>query len=113
MLRRKGYSEFTAQEIDQEVKAIITACYNKASSMIEEHKDKLRMIAECLLEYETLDGAQVEEIVRTGRFTPPPPSVANLEPPSGAQAATPLPEVVKPMPPKLPGLGSTAPAPVG
>jgi len=112
MLRRKSYSEFTAQEIDQEVRAIITDCYKKAEALIEANKDKLKLIAECLLEYETLDGAQVEEIVRTGKFTPPPPSVANLEPPSGAQAATPLPEVVKPTPPKLPGLGSAAPAPV-
>ena len=40
--------------------------------MIETNRDKLEMIAKALLEYETLDGAQVEEIVRTGKFTPPP-----------------------------------------
>ena len=58
----------------------------------------------------TLDGTQVEEIVKTGTFTPPPSNGTNVEPPSGAAAATPLPEVVKPVPPKLPGFGSAAPA---
>jgi hypothetical protein len=51
----------------------------------------------------------VEEIVRHGRFTPP-TEKQNIEPPTGAQAATPLPEVIKPSPPKLPGFGSPAPA---
>ncbi len=112
MMRRKTYSEHTAQEIDAEVKNIINSCYRTAQDLIERNQDRLRLIAESLLEFETLDGAQVEEIVRTGKFTPPPPSLQNLSPPSGAQAATPLPEVAKPAAPKLPGLGSTAPAPV-
>ncbi|MBI5386456.1 MAG: ATP-dependent zinc metalloprotease FtsH [Verrucomicrobia bacterium] len=112
MLRRKGYSEFTAQEIDSEVKSIINSCYQTAKEMITANQDKLRLIADSLLEYETLDGAQVEEIVRTGKFTPPATPPPNVEPPTGAQAATPLPEVMKPLPPKLPGLGNAAPAPV-
>ena len=109
MMQRKDYSEFTAQEIDAEVKRIISECYNTAKTIIETHRDKLELIAKALLEYETLDGSQVEDIVRTGTFTPPPPP-AQVQPPSGAQAATPLPEVAKPVPPKLPGLGSPAPA---
>jgi cell division protease FtsH len=112
MMRRKTYSEHTAQEIDLEVKNIINACHQTARDIIYGNKEKLQLIAESLLEYETLDGTQVEEIMRTGKFTPPPPSLQNLEPPSGAQAVTPLPEVAKPTVPKLPGLGSTAPAPV-
>jgi len=65
-----------------------------------------------LLEYETLEGSQVEEIIRTGKFTAPPPP-PKVDPPSGAQAVTPLPEnPPKPVPPHLPGLGSAAPAPV-
>jgi cell division protease FtsH len=108
--RAKLYSEFTLQEIDTEVKRIIDAAYKTAKDIIESHRDKLELIAKSLLEYETLDGSQVEEIVRTGKFTPPPPS-QHVEPPQGAQAATPLPEVpAKPSPPKLPGLGSPAPA---
>jgi cell division protease FtsH len=111
MMRSKDYSEQIAQEIDAEVKRIIDEGYQRAKTMIDTHRDKLEMIAQKLLEYETLDGPQVEEIVRTGNFSPPPPTQAS-EPPSGAQAVTPLPEVIKPAPPHLPGLGNPAPAPV-
>ena len=110
MTRGKEYSEQTAQEIDTEVKRIIDEAYNVARTLIDQNRDKLEMIANCLLEYETLEGFQVEEIVRTGNFTPPPPP-RDIQPPTGAQAATPLPEVMKPAPPKIgPGLGSPAPA---
>jgi cell division protease FtsH len=110
MIRSKDYSEKTAQEIDDEVKRIIDACFRIARDIIHNNRDKLELIANCLLEYETLDGTQVEEIVRTGRFTPPPPT-PQVDPPPGAQAVTPLPEIPKPTPPKLdPGLGAAAPA---
>ena len=111
MMRRKSYSEATAQEIDAEVRAIIKAQFERAYEIIHTNRDKLEVIANSLLEFETLDGAQVEEIVRTGKFTPPPPPPKDIEPPMGAQAATPLPEVMKPASPKLPGLGDAAPAP--
>jgi cell division protease FtsH len=111
MVQRKDYSEFTAQEIDTEVKRIINEAYSRAKGLIEQYRDKLEIIANALLEYETLDGEQVSQIVKTGTFTPP-PTDPKVEPPSGAVAATPLPEVPKPLPPKLPGFGSPAPAPV-
>jgi len=109
MMRSKDYSERIAEEIDAEVKHIIDEGYNRARTLIETHRDKLEMLAQKLLEFETLDGTQVEEIVHHGRFTPP-TEKQNIEPPTGAQAATPLPEVIKPSPPKLPGFGSPAPA---
>ncbi len=111
MMRRKSYSEDTAQEIDREVRAIIKTQFGRAHDIIHGNRDKLELIANSLLEYETLDGAQVEEIVRTGKFTPPPPPPPSADTPMGAQAATPLPEVMKPAAPKLPGLGGTAPVP--
>ena len=111
MMQRKDYSEFTAQEIDTEVKRMINESYDRSKSLIEEHRDKLEIIANALLEYESLDGTQVSDIVKMGTFTPPPPA-PKVEPPSGAVAATPLPEVPKPVPPKLPGFGSPAPATV-
>ena len=111
MARSKDYSEHTAQEIDDEVKHIIDDAFKRAKGIIDDNRDKLEIIANALLEYETLEGAQVEEIVRTGKFTAPPPTPP-VSPPTGAQAATPLPEVMKPSPPKIdPGLGSAAPAP--
>ena len=111
MMRRKSYSEATAEEIDDEVRAIIKSQYDRAHDIIHTNRDKLELIATMLLEYETLEGAQVEEIVRTGKFTPPTQPPQNIEPPMGAQAATPLPEVIKPSTPKLPGFGDPAPAP--
>lgn len=112
MIRSKDYSESTAREIDAEVKRIIDECYARAAEIINANRDKLQLIAESLLEYETLDGSQVEEIIRTGKLTTVPATVQTT-PPRGAEAATPLPEVTKPRPPKLPpGLTSPAPAPV-
>jgi cell division protease FtsH len=110
MMNRKNYSEATAQEIDAEVSGIINSCYQRAKEIIDANRNKLEMIANALLEYETLDGVQVADIVKLGTFTPPPPP-SKVEPPTGAQAATSLPEVPpKPAPPKLPGLGTPAPA---
>jgi cell division protease FtsH len=112
MARTKVYSENTAEEIDTEVKRIIDEAYTTAKNLISTNLDKLELIAKSLLEYETLDGSQVEEIVKTGKFTPPPPA-QHVEPTLGAPAGTPLPEPPgKPVPPKLPGLGSPAPAAV-
>ena len=110
MMRSKDYSERTAEEIDAEVKRIIDEQFQIAKEIVDGNRDKLAVIANCLLEHETLDGSQVEEIVRTGRFTPPQPT-PRIDPPTGAQAVTPLPEIPRPMPPKLdPGLGAAAPA---
>ncbi len=112
MARTKVYSEHTAEEIDAEIKRIIDEAYKTAKDILHENRDKLELIAKSLLEYETLEGSQVEEIIRTGKFNPPTPT-PQVEPPHGAPAGTPLPEVPpKPATPKLPGLGSPAPAPV-
>jgi cell division protease FtsH len=115
MMRTKDYSEATAQDIDAEVKRIVESAFQTAKRMIEANRDKLELVANSLLEYETLDGAQVEEIVKTGNFTPPPKPPANVSPMMGAPAGTPLPEnPPKPAPPILPGgLGTPAPAPAG
>jgi len=110
MMRSKDYSEDTAQQIDAEVKRIIDLGYKTAFDIIASYRDKVELVAKALLEYETLEGSQVDEIVRTGTFTPPTINPSHIEPPSGAQAATPLPEVIKPVPPKLPGFGNPAPA---
>ncbi len=84
MMRSKEYSEVTAEQIDAEIKRIIDEGYHAAKTIIETHRDKLEIIANALLEYETLDGAQVDEIVRTGNFTPPPKPPANPGPVDGS-----------------------------
>jgi len=111
---RKDYSEHTAQEIDAEVKRIIDEAYARAKQLIDANRDKLEAIAKALLEFETLEGSQVEEIVRTGKMSnPPPPAALTATPPSGAPAGTPVPEPPRTTPPPLePGLGAPAPAPI-
>ncbi len=112
MMRTKEYSESTAQDIDAEVKRIVDGAFQTAKKLIEDNRDKLELVANGLLEYETLDGEQVAEIVRSGTFTPPPKPPSNMTPMMGAPAGTPLPEnPPKPVPPKLPGLGTPAPLP--
>jgi cell division protease FtsH len=92
------------------VKRIIDNAYKTAKDILTTNLAKLELIAQSLLDYETLDGQQVEEIVRTGKFNAPPPA-PQVQPPLGAPAGTPLPETpTKPAPPKLPGLGTPAPA---
>jgi cell division protease FtsH len=108
MLRRKGYSEHTAEQIDDEVRQIINRCYQLAKDIITTNRDKLEIIAKALLEHESLDGTQVHEIVRSGTFTPPTPPA----PPDAASApAAQTSATAKPVPPKLEdGLGTPAPA---
>ncbi len=108
--QNKTYSEQTSQQIDAEVRRLIDEGYQLAKKLIDDNRDKLDLIANALLEHETLDGKQVEDIVLTGKFTPtaPPPDV---DPPSGADAGTPTPDVPESNKPKLDdGLGDPAPA---
>jgi len=112
LARPKSYSEATAREIDDEVRRLIDTAYKRAQDLIYNNRDKVELIAKLLLEYETLDGAQVEEIVRTGKLTTLPPKPgSDMGPLQGAPAGTPVPEPPpKPAPPSMPGLGSPAPA---
>ena len=55
---RQNYSEETANEIDEEIKAIIEEAYDAATEILEEHMDQLKAVAEGLLQVETLDRDQ-------------------------------------------------------
>jgi cell division protease FtsH len=67
-----NYSQDTAQKIDEEVKRFIDEAYAEAKSILLKHKDKLDAIAHALLEYETLDGSHIKEIMEHGRLINPP-----------------------------------------
>ncbi len=81
--RPRGYSEATAQEIDREVRKIIDDAYARAVKLITDNRDKLEIIAKALLEFETLDGNQVRDIIQHGsmRNPPSPPARPRSEPP--------------------------------
>lgn len=51
----KNYSDEYAAQIDDEVKRILTECYDKCKSILEEHIDKLELIAQTLLKEEKID----------------------------------------------------------
>jgi cell division protease FtsH len=73
--RSRAYSEATAQEIDREVKRLCDDSYQRALKALTHRKDVLIAIAKALLEYETLDGSQVREIINYGRLINPPPPI--------------------------------------
>ena len=60
---KQHYSEATAQQIDQEVHAIIERNFKLAQKILAEKKQSLIRLAEALVLWETLDGQQVEDIV--------------------------------------------------
>ena len=71
MVQRQDYSEFTAQEIDTEVKRIINEAYQRAKSLIEAIATNWKSSPTPSWNTRSLDGEQVKQIVATGTFTPP------------------------------------------
>lgn len=64
-------SSATAKIIDEEVRAIIDNCYKIATQLLTDNRDKLDNMAEALLEYETIDRSQIDEIMAGGKPSPP------------------------------------------
>ena len=81
MASTQTYSEQTAREIDAEVRRIVTEQYERATKILNEHRKELDKIADALLEYETLDLADVDVIMAGGNITRPPPPKAPPPPP--------------------------------
>ncbi len=95
--RHANVSGETAKMIDQEVRRIIDDCYGTAKRLLDENRDKLEMMADALMKYETIDSDQIDDIMAgrvpreprdwqggSGTGTPP----ANLEE-SGRRENTP------------------------
>lgn len=61
---QRDYSEQYAEEIDNEVKRILEANYTRAKNILNENRDKLEMIAAVLIEQETLDRQNFEELMQ-------------------------------------------------
>lgn len=62
----KAYSEQVAYEIDEEVRSILNAAHAKAREIIEEHRAQHKLIAEKLLEFETLDARSIKSLFEEG-----------------------------------------------
>jgi cell division protease FtsH len=108
--RARDYSEATAEQIDQEVRKLIDDSYQTAKETLNAHRDKLETIAKALLEYETLDGSQIKEIVDHGRLINPPPGITPTPPKQPAPEKPPKQVVAPDVAPPLPGALGGAPA---
>ncbi|MGZ3584483.1 MAG: ATP-dependent zinc metalloprotease FtsH [Ktedonobacterales bacterium] len=89
----RNYSELTAREIDEEVRAIVRRAFEVAERVLTEHHDRLILISEKLIQTETLEGPEFEEL-----FTMPlpPGGVApSLRLPAETQAAMPVTAVTR------------------
>jgi len=90
----KNVSEVTMQKVDAEIKRIIDQQYTLARKLILDNRDKVEAMTKALLEWETIDAEQIQDIIDGRPPRPPKPAQAPQSPP-------------QPGPP-----GATAPAPV-
>ena len=77
-VKTKPISDDTAHAIDEEVRNIIDSCYATAKRILKENEDKLHSMAEALVEFETLNSDQLDDIMAGAKprqsNSPPPPS---------------------------------------
>jgi cell division protease FtsH len=86
--QHRDYSEQTAQTIDREVRDIVERNYQRAREILTQKLDILHSLAKALLEYETIDGEEVDRIVRGEKIERKPPATLSNLPPSGTVPAT-------------------------
>ncbi len=65
------YSEDTSREIDQEVRQILDHAYVKAKALLEDHRDVLEKMKDALMEFETIDADQVDDLMKRIQVRPP------------------------------------------
>ncbi|MCY0876202.1 MAG: ATP-dependent zinc metalloprotease FtsH [Firmicutes bacterium] len=63
-----NYSDAIAYEIDKEMRSVVDECYERTRQLLTEHREKLDLLAQTLLEYETLDGEQIRQLMEYGRL---------------------------------------------
>ncbi len=91
--RNQAYSEATAKKIDEEVERLVNDAYARAANMLEENRARLEQLVDHLLEAETMDGRDVEDLLKLGRIRSEDERAAAAKPPSAA--AQPEPEAAK------------------
>ena len=82
--RDRNYSEEVAYSIDKEVRRMIEEAYEKTEAMLREHMDKLHVIAAALIEKETLEAFELEQLMKDGQIgeRPVAPDQDEASPPS-------------------------------
>ncbi|CAL1240134.1 ATP-dependent zinc metalloprotease FtsH [Candidatus Methylocalor cossyra] len=84
--KHKMVSEETAHLIDEEIRSVIDRNYERAERILRENLEKLHLMAEALIKYETIDRFQIDDIME-GKVPRPPQSWEESPPPSGGATA--------------------------
>lgn len=96
--RDRNYSEEVAYSIDKEVRRLIEEAYEKTEQMLRENVEKLHLIASALIERETLEASELEQLMKDGRISEKPNDEPPAEPPVAPESpvpdGTPGPKVV-------------------
>ncbi|MFN3818821.1 ATP-dependent zinc metalloprotease FtsH [Blastomonas sp.] len=69
--QRMMMSDDTARKIDAEIRKIVDQGYDRAKEVLSEHVDQLHTLAQALLEFETLSGDEIQQIIATGKLDRP------------------------------------------
>src|SRR5215204_5308433 len=107
--QHRDFSEDTAIKIDEQVKKIVTAQFERAKAIIEENRDTMIRLAECLLERESLDGIEIRRIVAGLPLNENPPVDSGNHDEDRPQLKEPSAKPLKPILPPITG-GNPAPA---
>ncbi len=108
-MKERNYSEEVARRIDEEIQTLVQSAHQLAIRLLTEHTDALNRLANSLIEFETLDGKQVEAAI-AGREIPPPQLTPTPRPTGGATDETSKPPPGDEEPGLPPAMPDPAPA---
>ncbi|MDH5181811.1 MAG: ATP-dependent metalloprotease, partial [Gammaproteobacteria bacterium] len=83
--QHKNVSDETSHIIDEEIRAIVDRNYDRAKDILTDHMDKLHLMADALIKYETIDKEQISDIM-AGNKPRPPEGWDDHAPPTGGSA---------------------------
>ncbi|WP_170284177.1 ATP-dependent zinc metalloprotease FtsH [Roseospira marina] len=87
--RHKNMSDETARMVDEEIRRIVDTAYETAQRLLTEHRDELETLAQGLLEYETLNGDEIQTLLRgEGIDRDEPEDTGPTKPPRGGRRAS-------------------------
>ena len=84
--QHKVVSDETAHIIDEEVRSVIDRNYKRAEQILEDNRDKLDLMADALIKYETIDSEQIKDIM-AGKVPRPPEDWSDSDPEPPADKA--------------------------
>jgi cell division protease FtsH len=68
MSQRSAMSDETAKKIDAEIRKLVEGGHKRATELLQKHNDELHLLANALLEFETLSGDEIKQLLETGKF---------------------------------------------